>query len=348
MEFYIIYEEENHGPMPVEQLSDYGLTPESRVWSAGWANWKNAGDVPEIQEYLQRRQQQLIEEEKQRRIKAQQAKAEEEALQAQQAMQAQGMAQAQPIPPTQQYPPQPHATMPEQPAQPVAPQAPQPQQTYPQPPIPQQTASKWYMAINNTESGPFAENDLVSLGLTAESLVWTEGMVDWMPAGQVAALSHLLAAQPAPQPFQQPVAPSQPFADTPQYSAPASTADTTLKPSPWGLIALITSIVLLILGITVCAKISGYYYSPLATEYLQILSPAIISLVCSIIALSMESRGKSALRDAEFNSQQGLPTDTSINNAHKYYGMATGAGIIGFIWTALLIIGYIYTISGIS
>lgn len=51
---------------------------------------------------------------------------------------------------------------------------------------------KYYMAVNNAQQGPYSINELVTKGLTAETLVWTEGMLDWQPAGTIAELQYLL------------------------------------------------------------------------------------------------------------------------------------------------------------
>ncbi len=70
------------------------------------------------------------------------------------------------------------------------------------PPIP--GAATYFVAIGGQQTGPF---DVQALGaqvtagrLTAQTLVWTQGMAQWTPAGQVPALAPLFANVPPPIP----------------------------------------------------------------------------------------------------------------------------------------------------
>lgn len=71
------------------------------------------------------------------------------------------------------------------------------------PPIPQQV--RFHVAINGAATGPF---DLITLSsmvasksLTPESLVWQEGMTNWMPAKTVPAIAALFNNGPTPPPI---------------------------------------------------------------------------------------------------------------------------------------------------
>ena len=44
---------------------------------------------------------------------------------------------------------------------------------------------KYYIAVNNERQGPFTTEELAQKGITADTLVWTENMVDWQPAGSL-------------------------------------------------------------------------------------------------------------------------------------------------------------------
>lgn len=70
------------------------------------------------------------------------------------------------------------------------------------PPLP--TAGAFFVAIAGQQAGPF---DLAALQakaaagqLKADTLVWKAGMAQWLPAGQVAELSGILASVPPPLP----------------------------------------------------------------------------------------------------------------------------------------------------
>jgi membrane protease subunit (stomatin/prohibitin family) len=69
------------------------------------------------------------------------------------------------------------------------------------PPIP---GSAYFVAIEGKQAGPFDMQTLasqVAMGhLTQQSLVWTQGMAQWTPAGQVQALAGIFANVPPPLP----------------------------------------------------------------------------------------------------------------------------------------------------
>ncbi len=55
---------------------------------------------------------------------------------------------------------------------------------------------KYYIAINGQPKGPFDHHQLLINGLTATSLVWTEGMADWAQAQSIPELQELLFGRP--------------------------------------------------------------------------------------------------------------------------------------------------------
>jgi membrane protease subunit (stomatin/prohibitin family) len=72
------------------------------------------------------------------------------------------------------------------------------------PPVPGQSGARVFVAVNGQQTGPFDLDTLrgqVQLGrLTRESLVWKDGMANWLPASQVPEVATLLAAAPPPLP----------------------------------------------------------------------------------------------------------------------------------------------------
>ena len=72
---------------------------------------------------------------------------------------------------------------------------------------------KYYMHIGGQQVGPYEENELPSHGLTASTMVWREGMPDWVAASQVPELGHLLPPIQQPPSYQpQPgYGPQQPY-----------------------------------------------------------------------------------------------------------------------------------------
>lgn len=67
----------------------------------------------------------------------------------------------------------------------------------PPPPPPQ---IQWYMSRNGEQLGPFAANQLLQEGLTAQTYVWRAGQDGWKYASEVPDLGSLLASVPPPPP----------------------------------------------------------------------------------------------------------------------------------------------------
>ena len=55
---------------------------------------------------------------------------------------------------------------------------------------------RYYIAENGQPAGPFEASELMAHGLTVNSLVWGEGMPNWMSASQVPELMALLSGMP--------------------------------------------------------------------------------------------------------------------------------------------------------
>lgn len=53
MNFFIIQNGQQLGPVPKEQLRNYGLTPNTMVWTEGMLSWAPAYSVPELSDILQ-------------------------------------------------------------------------------------------------------------------------------------------------------------------------------------------------------------------------------------------------------------------------------------------------------
>lgn len=71
-------------------------------------------------------------------------------------------------------------------------------------PPPLTNTISYFVAINNQQSGPFEENQLLDLikngQLSGETLVWNQGMSDWQKAATVIQLQSLLSQIPPPLP----------------------------------------------------------------------------------------------------------------------------------------------------
>ena len=79
---------------------------------------------------------------------------------------------------------------------------------------------EWYIIDNGVQRGPMPAGELRNYGLTSAYMVWTQGMVEWRPAGECAELAGMLGGGPQnayEQPQHaygqpaQPVQPGQPY-----------------------------------------------------------------------------------------------------------------------------------------
>lgn len=84
----------------------------------------------------------------------------------------------------------------------------------------------WYIIHNNKQVGPLAKNQLPEYGLNPQSIVWHEGMADWLPAAEVPELDDMLSFytrgnQSVPPRYNQPNQPpyGQPYGQQP-YGQP--------------------------------------------------------------------------------------------------------------------------------
>jgi hypothetical protein len=63
---------------------------------------------------------------------------------------------------------------------------------------------QWYYSKNNTQLGPIEQHELISKiaagEVAASDLVWREGMLDWVPSGQLMELRSAAAAAGTPMP----------------------------------------------------------------------------------------------------------------------------------------------------
>ena len=109
----------------------------------------------------------------------------------------------------------------------------------------------YYIIINDQQQGPFAKEELLSRGLTPQTMVWCQGMPDWMPASSVHDLNDLFA-RPQPPQYQQPY--QQPY----QY--PQQPVGTFTNWLPWAIVGTVLGIcscIGLVLGIIGITKANG-------------------------------------------------------------------------------------------
>ena len=173
----------------------------------------------------------------------------------------------------------------------------------------------YYLTPQNEQMGTVDANQLVALGVNANTLVWTQGMSQWAPAGQVQELKPFFApapaaapappayvAQPAPQPAvyiqNSPSGTSQPAMPKPGNNMVLAVLSTLFCCLPLGIVAIIYA-----------SKVDNLY---LAGDYAGALSAsktarnwaiagAVGAIVISIIYLLIYGGAAIAAMNGAFN-----------------------------------------------
>lgn len=52
---------------------------------------------------------------------------------------------------------------------------------------------EYWIIVDNRHAGPYTADALISMGITPDSPVWHEGLVDWTPAGEIPELAAMMA-----------------------------------------------------------------------------------------------------------------------------------------------------------
>ena len=61
-------------------------------------------------------------------------------------------------------------------------------------------ANAFFIMHQGQQMGPYTSAQLTEAGLTAETMVWAEGMAEWKPAGRVPSLASAIVKQATPEP----------------------------------------------------------------------------------------------------------------------------------------------------
>src|ERR1043166_3237093 len=59
---------------------------------------------------------------------------------------------------------------------------------------------KYFILIENGQAGPFSFDELYAKRISPNTMIWTEGLQHWTPAGQLPELKALWGAPPPPPP----------------------------------------------------------------------------------------------------------------------------------------------------
>lgn len=120
---------------------------------------------------------------------------------------------------------------------------------------------KYYIAENGQQVGPMEESELLSHGMTVNTLVWHEGMPEWLPAGKLPELAYMFGGAAVPP--QQPQMPPQPQCQPqvpPQYGQQQPMG---VMPKTWLvesiLVTLFCCLPFGIVGIVKASKVSSLF-----------------------------------------------------------------------------------------
>jgi hypothetical protein len=138
---------------------------------------------------------------------------------------------------------------------------------------------QYYVAQSDgSQIGPIDENQLLGRGVTANTLLWREGMADWKPAGQITELGYLFNLS---QPAVQQQYPQQQF--NPQ----------SMPPEPSNHLALSIIVTVLcclpfgIVGIINATKVNSYYmmgnYAAAEKASKDAKKWSMIGIICSAV-----------------------------------------------------------------
>ena len=201
---------------------------------------------------------------------------------------------------------------------------------------------KYYIGENGSPVGPFSVSELIARGITPDTLVWQEGMIDWKKASNVPELAAALGGggmsspsnnaaymPPSQQPDygapqygqsqpqqpqgygQQPQQPQQPYGygspyAQPQYASTNAAPAGGVMPKSW----MAESVIITLLNLFCCCN------------------P--ISLITGIVAIVMASQVK-----GNFNRGDMADAERSSKNARTWFLISIG---MMFLWTLVMCI----------
>lgn len=138
----------------------------------------------------------------------------------------------------------------------------------------------YYLWIEGVKKGPLAFDELIDKGLCADTLVWREGLTDWVKASELDELAELLARiPPSPPPYS--VSPEEPIQrpDCPKTWLVESILATCLCCLPFGIV-----------GIVYAAKVDSAYalgQYEAAVKYSKLARNWTLAAVVSIVVIGL-------------------------------------------------------------
>ncbi len=182
-------------------------------------------------------------------------------------------------------------------------------------------AKEYYLGIDNQQLGPFHKDELLLNGMTEETLVWTEGMSDWLPASDVAELASLFSGTIPPPATTDEISDFGNFDVSSRFGPPSATGQTSLGASATNPLQLDPSS---FLGWNIAVTV----ISPMACIF------GIAPMITGIIGINKSAKVNRALRVGDREA-----AEVNSRTAKTMFIVSLGLWIIGFI--LMIIVGNI-------
>lgn len=153
---------------------------------------------------------------------------------------------------------------------------------------------QWYVSVEGQQHGPYSGEQLVSFtqsgNITRESMVWTDGMAEWLPAARIEGL--FAAAAPAPAPvLVRPATAGTGFMHPGQPTAPAAAPHQggfphpSIAPASFGLFAgtIATGLVLTVIAIVLMPRAAAQAETNPTLTFI-LLGLVGVGILCLVIA----------------------------------------------------------------
>ncbi|WP_298889334.1 CD225/dispanin family protein [uncultured Porphyromonas sp.] len=127
---------------------------------------------------------------------------------------------------------------------------------------------QYYIIRNEQQAGPYTLDELAAMGITPDTIVWTEDMTDWAPAREVSELNSLFtrSAQTPPS-YSAPSYGAPQYHSAPQYNRPPQYSTPAERP-PMPQTYLAWSIAVTILCCLVGGIVAIVYSSQVSSRYI--------------------------------------------------------------------------------
>ena len=149
----------------------------------------------------------------------------------------------------------------------------------------------WFYGKDGTQHGPVSEHDMTTLissgQVDASTIIWREGMADWLPVNQVPEFqSSTGAAQPTAVPI---YAPGQAINSGPAYPVPIPTDGLSIASLVCGILALLACYIWGLFGLAavICGHMSLKKIKRSPTP-IQGKGMAIAGLICGYIGIVIQ------------------------------------------------------------